>query len=63
MKKYEFVEVKLKNNYVANAEISEHRKIIEEWAEKGYRYAGFIPSKQGPSGKMVVIDLIFESIS
>lgn len=61
MKKYEFVNVVLKNNYVANATMSEHRQIIEEWAKKGYSYAGFIPTKQGPSGKIVEIDLIFET--
>ncbi len=32
-------------------------------ADKGYRYVGFIPTKQGPSGKIVEADLIFESLS
>lgn len=63
MKKYEFAQIKLKNNNVANAVMSEHRQIIEEWANKGYRYVGFIPTKQGPSGKIVEADLIFESLS
>lgn len=61
MKKYEFVTVKLKNNPVANAVSDGHRKIISEYAEKGYGYAGFVPVKLGPSGKMVEIDLIFET--
>lgn len=61
MKKYEFVKIIMKNNAVANATLDEHRKIISDWAEKGYRYAGYIPTKQGPSGKAVEIDLIFET--
>ena len=60
MKKYEFVGVVLKNNYVANATVTEHRQIIEEWAAKGYSYVWYVPTKQGPSGKIVEIDLIFE---
>lgn len=61
MKKYEFVSVKLQNNYVANADMSEHRKIISDHAENGYRFAGYVPTKQGPSGKIVELDLIFET--
>lgn len=61
MKKYEYVKVKLQNNPAANAVSAEHRKIIDDMAEKGYKYVGFIPSKQGASGKILEIDLIFES--
>lgn len=61
MKKYEFVKVKLQNNPVANAELAEHRQIIAEMAQKGYKYAGYVPVKQGPSGKIVIVDLIFET--
>lgn len=61
MKKYEYVNVKLQNNYVANALLSQHRKIIDDMAAKGYGYVGFIPTKQGPSGKIVEADLIFET--
>ena len=61
MKKYEFVTVKVKNNPVMNASSCEHRKLIEEFAAKGYSYKGFIPTVQGPSGKIVEMDLIFET--
>lgn len=61
MKKYEFVVVKVKNNPVMNASFSEHRKVIEEYAAKGFTYKGFIPTVQGPSGKTVEMDLIFET--
>lgn len=60
MKKYEFVTVKVKNNPVMNADLSEHRKVIEEYAPKGYSYKGYIPTVQGPSGKIIEMDLIFE---
>lgn len=59
MKTYEFVNIKLQNNAVASAHLSEHRQIICEWAQKGYSYEGYIPTKQGASGKAVEIDLIF----
>lgn len=61
MKKYEYVKVVLKNNPATNAISEEHRRIIDSYAEKGYRYAGYIPVKQGASGKTVEIDLIFET--
>ena len=60
MKKYEFVTVKVKNNPVANATLSEHRKTIEEYASKRYSYKGYFPTLQGPSGKIIEMDLIFE---
>lgn len=61
MKKYEFVSVKVKNNPVMNADLYEHRKVIEEYAAKGYEYKGHIPTVQGPSGKIIEMDLIFET--
>lgn len=60
MKKYEFVTITVKNNPVYNAETTEHRTVIAEWAAKGYRFVGFVPVTQGPSGKMIDIDLVFE---
>lgn len=61
MKKYEYVNIKLKNNPTASAYSEEHRKIIDEYAEKGYRYVGYIPTRQGASGKIVEFDLVFET--
>ena len=60
MKKYEYVRIKVKNNPVMNASLSEHRKVINEYAEKGYSYKGYFPTLQGPSGKIIEMDLIFE---
>lgn len=37
-----------------------HREIIDSYAEKGYRYAGYIPTRTTSSGGLLTIDLIFE---
>lgn len=57
----EFVRLKYANNKLINADIKEHREIIEEYVEKkGYEYVGFVPTLFGPSGKMLELDLIFK---
>ena len=61
MKKYEYVTIKVKNNPVMNATLLEHREIIDEYAAKGYAYKGYFPTVQGPSGKIIEMDLIFET--
>ena len=61
MKKYEYVTLKVKNNVVKDAVLLEHRQIINEYAEKGYRYVGYVPTRLGPSGKVIELDLIFET--
>lgn len=40
--------------------IDDYRKIIEQRASKGWRYVGFIPTKQRGTGHIEEIDLIFE---
>lgn len=60
MKKYEYVTLKVKNNVVKDAVLLEHRQIINEYAEKGFKYVGYIPTRLGPSGKVIELDLIFE---
>ncbi len=57
----EFVRLKFANNKLINADIKEHRDVIDEYVEKkGYEYVGFIPTLFGPSGKMLEIDLVFK---
>ena len=57
----EFVRIKYANNKLINADIKEHRDIINEYVEKkGYEYVGFIPTLFGPSGKTLEMDLIFK---
>ncbi len=54
-----FVRIDYNNNPTKNAETEEHRSVIEEQAKGGYKYAGYFPVKMGPSGKVLVVDLIF----
>ena len=57
----EFVRLKYANNKLINADIKEHRDVINEYVDKkGYKYIGFIPVVFGPSGKTLEVDLIFE---
>ena len=55
-----FIRIDYNNNPAKNAQTEEHRKIIEDQAKEGYFYAGYFPVKMGPSGKMLVADLIFQ---
>lgn len=57
----ECARVKLdKNNYALNADMESHREVIDRMAAEGMRYAGWFPVTQGPTGKTVEFDLIFE---
>lgn len=58
MKKYAYVNVNIDNIFGAGS--LEHRQIIEEYAEKGYRYVGYIPTNISSHGKITEMDLIFE---
>lgn len=55
-----FVRIDYKNSPATTAATEEHRKIIEEQADDGFSYAGYFPVKMGPSGKMLVADLVFQ---
>lgn len=58
MKKYEYVNVHVGRLYGAKSE--EHRKIIDEYAARGYSYVGYIPTNINDNGKIKDMDLIFE---
>ena len=58
MKKYEYVPIKTGKFF--GSKCTEHRRIIDEYAKNGYRYAGFIPTEITDSGKFREIELIFE---
>lgn len=58
MKKYEYVPVHI--NRFVGAKSEEHRQIIDGYAEKGYRYVGYIPTIINDYGKIKDLDLIFE---
>lgn len=56
--RYEYVEVHI--NRFLGAGSKEHRRLIDEYASKGYRYVGFIPVNMTDYGKIKDVDLIFE---
>lgn len=58
MKKYDYVNVHIGKFVGAKSEA--HREIIDEYAAKGYRYVGDIPTNISDYGKIKDMDLIFE---
>ena len=40
--------------------IEDYKKIIEERAKNGWRYVGYIPTKQRGTGHIQELELIFE---
>ncbi len=40
--------------------LAEHREIINQYAQKGWRYNGYIPTSKTSHGKTLMLDLIFE---
>ena len=58
---YEYERVKLdKNNFTNKADMDSHRDVIDRKAAEGARYVGWFPAVQGPSGKVLEFDLVFE---
>ncbi|MDD6317198.1 MAG: DUF4177 domain-containing protein, partial [Clostridia bacterium] len=58
MKRYEYVNVHI--GKFCGAKSEEHRQIIDEYAAKGYRYVGYIPTNISDYGKIKDMDLVFE---
>ena len=58
MKKYVYVNINI--NALIGAGSEEHRQIIDEYAAKGYKYVGYIPTNISDYGKIKKMDLIFE---
>lgn len=61
MKKYEYVNVHI--DMFIGAKSEEHRSIIDQYAAKGYRYVGYIPTNISDHGKIKDMDLVFEKDS
>lgn len=59
MKQYQYVRLKYSAT-VFSTELKDHRQTIDEFARKGYTYAGYIPAILGGYGTIKAIDLIFE---
>ena len=58
MKKYEYVSVHI--GRFVGAKSKEHRQIIADYAKKGYRYVGYIPTVISNYGKIKDMDVVFE---
>ncbi len=60
--KYEYVTIKTVGKGFFSNKTSEHRAVIDEYAAKGYRYAGWFPVKSSNmlEGVIEEVDLIFE---
>ena len=59
MKKYEYVNVEYKMKDMVMASVSEHREIIDRYANQGYTYVGMIPTEISANGCKRKMDLIF----
>ena len=60
MFRYEYVTVACRDKFF-NITLQEHRLIIDNYAQRGYRFVGFVPVKMAAYGQIVEIDLIFET--
>ena len=62
MLKYEYVTVKTIGKGFFSSKTNNHRQIIDEYAAKSYRYAGWFPTKSSNliEGVIEEVDLIFE---
>ena len=59
MRRYEYVNVSISKFLISKSE--KHRKIIDDYAAKGYRFVGYIPTEITGHGQILSIDLVFES--
>lgn len=63
MNEYIFEKVKSSSLHVGRTvRFEEHREKINEFANNGYRYIGWVPTEMDGFGHIKEIDLIFEKI-
>lgn len=60
--KYEYVRIETSGGGFFSNKTEKHRKTIDEYAAKGYRYVGWFPAKSSNvlEGVIQEVDLIFE---
>lgn len=58
MKRYEYVRVYI--GKLIGAKLEEHQSIINDYANRGYRFVCWIPIRMTDYGKVKEIDLVFE---
>ena len=59
MYKYEYVTIISKKSLMKGV-FQEHREVIDKYAKDGYRYVGYIPTKEIDVGFLAEMDLVFE---
>ena len=55
-----FERLDYQNNPTGRAETERHREIIQSRGAEGFRFAGYVPVRMGPSGKILAVDLVFQ---
>ena len=60
MYRYEYVTYRTGGGFWMDNSACEHREIIEEYAAKGWRYVGYLPTMFSGEGGTKEVDLIFE---
>ncbi len=60
--KYVYVSIDTFGKGILSNKTEEHRKVIDDYAAKGYRYVGWFPTKSSNvlDGVIEKVDLIFE---
>ncbi len=59
---YQYVPVRNSRNvWTGSGAQTAHREVINDYARRGFRYAGYVPTKINSEGQIVEMDLIFES--
>ena len=61
---YEYVRIKLEKSglLLAGTKNTRHQEVINSYAQKGFRYAGYIPTLNDSTGLVLEMDLIFEKL-
>lgn len=59
MKRYEYVNVPVSKFLMSKSD--KHRKIIDDYGARGYRFVGYIPTEMTGHGQILSLDLIFET--
>ena len=60
MYEYAFETLYVGGGFWMNNDTYEHRKLIDRYAQEGWRFAGFVPSRFTGNGGIKEIDLVFE---
>ncbi len=60
MYRYEYVSLYTGGGTFNNNSDARHRQVIDQYAQQGWRYVGFVPTCFSSYGGIKEIDLIFE---